>query len=88
MRGFINCADLEQQTLSEIRVLMRQFGSECKDEFACTNTKTSYNICYFLLLTSTKIPTSYWVTLKLTSKRKTNVTSHRNMGDRYPLTSV
>jgi len=36
--------------------------------------KSPYNVCYFRLLTFAKIPTSYWVTLKLTSARKTDVT--------------
>jgi len=38
-----------------------------------TNTKSAYNIYYFLFLTSIKIPKSYMVTLKLTSERKTDV---------------
>jgi len=33
------------------------------------NVKNPYNVYYFWLLTSTKIPTTYWVTLKLTSKK-------------------
>jgi len=38
-----------------------------------TNTKSPCNVYYFWILTYAKILTSYIVTLKLRSERKTNV---------------